>query len=50
MTLKPMGFSIMSQDKTTIPKRVRNILNIPDGTYILYELDSESKKIIISRS
>ena len=55
MTLKPekikvLGMSITSQDKTTIPKRVRDELGVTDGTYLLYELDDESNKIKISRS
>lgn len=50
MTFKTIALSRVSYEKTTIPKRVREILKIENEDYIKYELNMKTGEITIMRS
>lgn len=52
MVRRTVGLSIMSQDKTTIPKQVRKLLKLVDGVNVKYESttileEGKEKEVII---
>jgi len=50
MTFKTIALSRVSHEKTTIPKRVRELLKLENEDYITYEQNTETGKITINKS